>query len=1609
MKKYFISFLIINIIFFINLFNVDAVSRTALEDYVVSTALSYLHNNIYTDYDQYAMDASTQMTIANNKTIKNTSFNWRRGNVSPEQISRTNIFSIDCSSFAAIVYKYSIGYDFSEHYKAHLNNTYYTYDYKNGVFVRKYVKSAEDIIKRFELTGRGYNGRYYIAGSALEYGVSSEKKAGSTASSTQDIITENIVPGKYYIDNTDSKMGVFLYRVKNSNSNKMTDELKEAYRKMESILRPGDSINFLRVDSNGNVTGHTMVYVGNILGEKGLIHSTGSDYYTKDGVLNSISKSDDKYSVRYDEMETYLFNGRFTNQDITYISVIRPINKYCENDVCDSIANTGKTKNASVRGAFKWLRREQYARTTKSSIDSSKITESVKEYNINISDYNSVNVGDNIEYTLLLQNNSYKYYCTGPSGSSYNTKDTCTANSNRTWERLGKSQSFSNLVVTAYVPENTTYVSCNYDCTRNGNKITWKVPTLENGKYVSIRYTVKVNSGSKVTNSGMQVSQGNNTITMGQLATKVNSTLNKINAEQMRKTLVEFKNAISKSNPGIKYGTSSTTYKVKPSEATNSTFSTYGFVKNIYYNSYGIELGDLSGSNIKNAIFNKDSQYDSYAKKTETEISSLTNKAYKNINSMLVKGFYGGRYLKGNDNGDRTGRLRITDLEFGDIIAVFSESDGKIAGTSTLYLYLGNSNIDSDATSAENDKKGTFVRFSSGNKLTYYTSSSDKTAYVFFNELWSKNLFVVLRPSQLYGTTVSYSGGTIFGKNNSVEYSTYKNLKDLTSSKSYTINLEYNKSGYNCDNCKTSYSGGNTFGGWYSDAKYTNQIKNGSNLASNSSHTIYSKWIKETFKLPKATITGYSIEAWYTNSDFTKKAGDVNTDYKIASNITLYAKWKANNYKVKYNANGGSGTMSDSNHVYDTTSSLSINKFTKSGYVFDGWSTSKTGSVIYKDGAGVKNLTSINNGTVNLYAIWRVKEKDEFSIKLTVKNGTADALLKTVKKGSSVTFTLTPNKGYTDGKLTCESGTFSDNKLTISNISKDLSCSVNYTGIKYNVIYNSNGGSGEMSSSSHTYGVSKRLSENTFTRKGYNFKGWSLSKGGTVKYEDNENVLNLTTNKNINLYAVWNVQNYKISYNLNGGELENKISSYRITSDDIHLDIPKKEGYRFIGWTSKNSDEKVKDVVIKKGSTGDKVFTAHYELGKFKVVYKSDKYGKITGITEEILEYKESPSGTTKTVNNGYKNLKWAVDKDVKLKDGTVILSGSPISETEIKEIVVSDDLVITAYHYVKKFTVKYNDAKNGNISGIESEEVSYSSNPLGTKVKATRGYKFKTWIANKNVKLNNGKTIKKGKSISDLKSIIVNEDIELTPVFETGTFNISYQSDEHGIITGIENDKKTYPGVISQTNISLLNDNFEFSYWTANVDVNLNNDRKIKKGDPITNEEISLIVADIDMVLTAHHKQTLFNVYYYGYEGITIIDNIKEVVANSKDIQGPSIEKDNDEEIVYVSDIDVVLNDGKTIKAGKAISFDDLKNIQLNQDLNLTIRYKSDVSLFEINSKTIVIIISSLFGLGLVIFIIKKIKNRNNNKNNRGNSHPDNFGGFPKKKKFSLYRDYYN
>lgn len=93
---------------------------------------------------------------------------------------------------------------------------------------------------------------------------------------------------------------------------------------------------------------------------------------------------------------------------------------------------------------------------------------------------------------------------------------------------------------------------------------------------------------------------------------------------------------------------------------------------------------------------------------------------------------------------------------------------------------------------------------------------------------------------------------------------------------------------------------------------------------------------------------------------------------KVLDSITVNVTVKEKTYTVVYNANGGSGTMSDSTHIYGVAKALNANKFTRTGYKFLGWSTSATATTAtYTDKQSVKNLTSTDGGKVTLYAVWQ--------------------------------------------------------------------------------------------------------------------------------------------------------------------------------------------------------------------------------------------------------------------------------------------------------------------------------------------------------------------------------------------------------------------------------------------------------------------------------------------------------------------------------------------------------------------------------------------------------------------------------------------------------------
>lgn len=84
-------------------------------------------------------------------------------------------------------------------------------------------------------------------------------------------------------------------------------------------------------------------------------------------------------------------------------------------------------------------------------------------------------------------------------------------------------------------------------------------------------------------------------------------------------------------------------------------------------------------------------------------------------------------------------------------------------------------------------------------------------------------------------------------------------------------------------------------------------------------------------------------------------------------------KYVPNSYKVKYDANGGDGTVAGQNATYDQAFALRPGSgFKLAGHTLTGWNTRPNGTGrAYGLGASVKNLTKENGGVVTLYAQWR--------------------------------------------------------------------------------------------------------------------------------------------------------------------------------------------------------------------------------------------------------------------------------------------------------------------------------------------------------------------------------------------------------------------------------------------------------------------------------------------------------------------------------------------------------------------------------------------------------------------------------------------------------------
>ncbi|MBR2466395.1 MAG: InlB B-repeat-containing protein, partial [Clostridia bacterium] len=257
--------------------------------------------------------------------------------------------------------------------------------------------------------------------------------------------------------------------------------------------------------------------------------------------------------------------------------------------------------------------------------------------------------------------------------------------------------------------------------------------------------------------------------------------------------------------------------------------------------------------------------------------------------------------------------------------------------------------------------------------------------------------------------------------------------------------------------------------------------------------------------------------------DFNLREEDEKDVYGIIEHID-------SRYYVEYDNNGGEGSMYISAFEANKNQTLATNSFSRIGYEFRGWSFEPDGDVLYLDKAEVNNLASAKE-TITLYAVWEpIPYKVTWDIKvgctISVNRTTSPAggKLGDIKSGDTIYYgdvleiTYTSAEGYHisshgETEITVETANITSTQI--------YAVTANNT---YTISYFPNGAPGKTVTSSHTYGVNKALSPNTFTRSEHVFLGWSTDpKAKAPTYTDTQPVINLTSvnGGTYELYAIW--------------------------------------------------------------------------------------------------------------------------------------------------------------------------------------------------------------------------------------------------------------------------------------------------------------------------------------------------------------------------------------------------------------------------------------------------------------------------------------------------------
>ena len=119
--------------------------------------------------------------------------------------------------------------------------------------------------------------------------------------------------------------------------------------------------------------------------------------------------------------------------------------------------------------------------------------------------------------------------------------------------------------------------------------------------------------------------------------------------------------------------------------------------------------------------------------------------------------------------------------------------------------------------------------------------------------------------------------------------------------------------------------------------------------------------------LPQLAKDGFTFNGYKLGSSII----DENTVMQTDSDYSLDVDWIEHAYSIKFDANGGSGTMNSLTEIkYTDKQELPSCNFEKENFLFKGWALESEGEVRFLENATIEKLTEENNKEIIFYAIW---------------------------------------------------------------------------------------------------------------------------------------------------------------------------------------------------------------------------------------------------------------------------------------------------------------------------------------------------------------------------------------------------------------------------------------------------------------------------------------------------------------------------------------------------------------------------------------------------------------------------------------------------------------